>query len=270
MPFKNIIGTAAAQAVHGRYIGGALNTIMGSLGMLSKESLTLKSIKPFKAMDEIRQRLSFPGNDGNCLYFKNNRGHQFGPLSGFMAQAGVDQTFKQKTTWGRNFIKDSFEAQWAILFCAADVSDQKPGSTGAQNRGESKGQGRTVYDTRLKSIIEKMNPGGGGKANFHLHDGAFVDKAVAPWAKLLQENIFRAAVKDGPMMTFKVPIQGGLGITCGRGCYLDILPAIGDLTNPNRVSSQSGKYMIAKLCHELFLDDRTMNATTTCEAYKIG
>ncbi len=270
-PFKMMTGTAAASAIHNRYIGGGLNIIMGSMGMMFKEPGTIKSHKPFKAMDEIRQRLCFPGNDGNCLYFKNKFGHQFGPLAAFMAAASSGgQKFIQKTTWGRNFIKDTFEAQAAILFAAADVSDQKPGSAGSQQGGEAKNPNKTVYDNRLKKITQKINPGGGGMANFFMHDGALVDAAVAPFAKRGQEGITRAGVMDGPMMTVSVPIQTGLNVTAGGGCELSLLPPIGDLGQPLGPSIMSGNYMIADLEHKCFLDDRIMNATTTFQAYLVS
>ena len=268
--FKNMPGTAAAQAIHGQYIGGALNCIAGSLGVLGQESYTCKSKHPFKAINEIRERLN---PQGNWLYFKNQLGHQFGPLEAFMAQAGSDETFIQKATWGANWF-DVIEAEHAIIMAVADVDDQKPGSAGAGAKASTKGgQSQNVFDMRTKKSVKKTRGGAGGRGgmpNYSLMDGANLPLSVDPSAKAIAENAFAAAVRDSPMMTVKVPIQTGINVTVGRGCYLKLIPPIGDLDEMSGYSSMSGRYMLSDLAHELFLDDRQMNATTTFQAYKVG
>ncbi len=262
--FQGIPGTAVISGIHGRYIGGGLNILRGSLGPIGKESYTVKSKHPFTAINEVRERLN---PQGHWLYFKNLYGHQLGPLEAFMSQASADEKFIQKATWGVNWF-DHLEAQRSIIMAVANVDDQKPGSAGAQARASTKNQGQMVFDMQSKKKVKSK--GGGGMPNFSLMDAANLPTSVDPSAKAIAENAFGAEVRDGPMMTVKVPIQTGINVTVGRGCYLRLIPPLGDLDEPEGPDRMSGLYMIADLAHELFLDDRQMNATTTFQCYKVG
>jgi len=268
--FKGIPGTAAISQIHSEYIGGGLN-IHGSSTTIGKESYRVQSKHPFTGINEIRQRLV---PEGNWVYFKNRDGHHLAPLSALYAEAGNDETFIQKATWGANWF-DVVEAQRAIIVAVADVDDQKPGSAASGARASTKGQKQSIFDLATKKMVKDGMKGGklGGMPNMHMIDSKNNDEASDPSAKTIGENLFRSQVQDTASMSVKVPIQSGINVTVGRGCYLSLMAPIGDLTSPPDGGGESrlaGTYMIADLCHELFLDDRQQNGTTTFQAYRVS
>jgi hypothetical protein len=289
--FKQIPGTAAIAAIHGQFIGGGLNIVGTSMGPIDKESYIAAGTHPFKAINDIRQRLNFGGSQsGNCLYFKNKFSMNLGPLEAFMAQATADQTFTQKATWGINWF-DVIAAQNAIIAAQAEVDGKDGGRSGMQDVASSASQEKKVWDNRTKkltvdkgaskisarvsnisSLLSPILGGGGagghgGKPNYTIMDGARLPTSTDPSNMAEAQSLFASLVKNGPRLTVKVPIQSGILVTVGRGCWLNLIPPIGDLDNVIG-NSMTGMYMLTDLCHELFLDDTQMNATTTFQCAK--
>ncbi len=289
--FKGIPTTAAIGAIHSQYIGGALNILMASAGPISLQSHIISGDKPFKAIADLRKRLNFAGiMSGNALYFKNQDGHQLAPLELLLASASPQEEFIQKTTWGVNWF-DAVEAQRAIISATAEVLEG--GAGGNQDVAAAANQGKQVFDMKSKSRkVDKMaggvSPGGvigsvagilkgfagavgghGGLPNYQVMDGSNLPEALDPSMKTEAERLMRAIFKNGPMVTVKVPIQGGINCTVGKGAFYKLLPPMGDSKNfmDNKLS---GLYLVTELSHQLHLDDKTMNGVTVMQAARGG
>ena len=109
----------------------------------------------------------------------------------------------------------------------------------------------------------------GGLPNYQTMDSAHNDKQTDRSDKTERERVYAAAAKDGPKLTVKVPIQGGINCTVGKGVFLKLIPAMGD-QNDVKLSAAGGMALITDLCHELSAQDKQVNGTTTFQTMKGG
>ena len=291
--FKGVTGTQAIQSIHSQFLGGdaPLKILEHSLGMLSDESFISSSIKPFKAINDIRSRLNFASaRSGNCLYFRDAASYVLAPLETLFQQLSAQEEFIQEATWGKNWF-DIIRAERAIISCVAEVDHAEGGSASQVDLAQAHTQEKQVFDFRLKDVVTKKiasaaNLGAlagainglgagfgfgnlGGMPNYQTMDSAHNQKQVDRSDKTERERVYGAAVKNGPKLTLKVPIQSGIRCTVGKGINCKLIPAMGDQNNV-KLSAAGGMVLVTDLCHELHADDRTVSGTTTFQTVKGG
>lgn len=289
--FKHIPGTQAIQALHGQYLGGALEVLAQSLGPISLQSYIVSSKKPITAIKEIMGRLNYGQyQSGNTLYFRDAQKHVLGPLEALFDRLSAQEYFIQEATWGKNWF-DVVRAQNGIIACTADVEENANGRTGMKDVASVATQEKKVFDFRFKDIVvdkmaSKIGAGKvigqamnilspiiqgakhGGAPNYSTMDSSHLPKDVDPSVKSEAERLYAALVKNGPQLTVKVPIQSGINCTVGKGAHLKLIPPAGDLNL--EFSQMSGLYLITELCHDAYADTRMVNATTTFRAARGG
>lgn len=294
--FKFVTGTQAIQQLHSQFIGSAgLRILSQSMGPLSLQPYTISSVKPFKAIADIRKRLIYPQYPtGLTLYYRDRDSHVLGPLEALFDQLSPQQTFYQEATWGKNWF-DMVRAQNAIISAVGECpEDDSSGGRGSlQDIADKQYQEKKVFDWRTKSLkinnkAKKINPGKvsgfledfgnllqglpgghGGKPNYMTMDGSHLPVQQDPSQKTEEEQLYRALIKNGQRINVEVPCQSGFQCTVGKGVYLNLLPPIGDVDDigPNLAS---GLYLVSDLVHILASDDRQMTGKTIMTCAKGG
>lgn len=289
--FKGTTGTQAIQQIHSQFIGEGLKILESSLGMLSDESYVASSIKPFKAINDIRKRLNFAASkSGNCLYYRDAQQYVLGPLESLFRSLSPQETFIQKATWGAHWT-DIAAATRSIISAVAEVDHAEGGSASASAISQAGTQEKHVFDFRLKdtvvknlaskvglgqlagsitgldSVFQGVFGNHGGMPNYQTMDSAHNQKQVDRSDKTERERVYAAAAKNGPKITIKVPIQGGINCTVGKGIFARLLPAAGDRNDPS-LSISGGNMLVTDLCHELAADDKMVNGVTVMQCIK--
>lgn len=295
--FKHITGTQAVQRLHDQFIGGnSLRILSQSMGPLSLQPYTISSVKPFKAISDIRKRLIYPQYPtGLTLYYRDRESHVLGPLEALFDQLSAQQEFFQESTWGKNWF-DVVRAQNAIISAIAESDDENGDGAGRgslKDISDKQYQEKKVFDWRTKSLkinkkAKKISPGKlmgaledfgsllqglpgghGGKPNYMTMDSSHLPAQQDPSNKTEEEQLYRALVKNGPRINVKVPCQSGFQCTVGKGVQLNLLPPIGDVDDigPNLAS---GLYLVTDLVHILASDDRQMTGVTCMTCAKGG
>lgn len=290
--FKGISGTAAISRIHSENFGTALRTLQSSMGPISLQSYIVSAKNPFTAINDIRKRLVYAGKSGLTMYFRDRDGHVLAPLETLFENLSSQGTFIQKATWGADWF-DIVRTQNAIIAAIAEVDFNKSGRAGAQDIASAAKQEKRVFDIKRKEEVVQqlarsiapgkvsgtvnsltnimsglMQGGHGGKPNYMLMDSAHLSKETDPQVKAESEQLYNALIKNGPVITVKVPIQSGIECTVGQGVFLDLLPPVGDV-NFGR-NSAKGMYLVKDLMHECYFDDRLVNATTTMACARGG
>src|SRR5688572_21272877 len=177
--FKHIPGTTVISNIHGQYIGGALKVLAQSMGPISKESYIVSGTKPFKAINDVRSRLNFAGYpSGNCLYFKNIKGHVLGPFEALFKNLSANETFTQKNIWGSNFLQDSIDAQRAIIAAVAKVEDSPGGRGSVGDIAAAASSKKNVFDLQSKSNTVKTNTSSPKLGSIIGNAGALLSKII--------------------------------------------------------------------------------------------
>lgn len=292
-----IIGTQAIASLAQQYLGESIKVLSTSLGPLSKESHVISSLKPFTAINRIKEMLTYAeSKTGTTLFFKDKEGLVLAPLEKLFQQLSPQQTFIQKATWGANWY-DIAEAFNSVIAVTVTVDPEKNGgSRGSGDRSVAKiKQEQQVFDLKTKKLlINKMASqvglgklagsaasiiGGlqqfanisrhGGVPNYHVMDSAKFNPATHSSVKAQQERLYQSMVKNGPMVTIKVPIQSGIDCTVGKGINAKLLPPAGDYSGYAK-SLIGGLMLVTDLCHEFHNTDKKVKATTTMRCAKGG
>ena len=288
-------GTEAIRTIHGMSFGGGLTVLEESLGMLSKEAAhNINSYQPLKAIADLSKKLVFGSvKSGSVYYFKNRFTHVLAPLESLLAQSEIAGTFVQKNTWGASWPEDLYTAMSSIIAAKTEMDD----TAGRMKMGEvlsATKQSQKLFDLRSKKgLVDQMaetiggefgndflgnlvgggdSEGGvGGRNNFGVMNSSQTpSSSVDQSAKTASENMYQAAMMNGPIVTIKVPLQSGIKVTVGQNIIAKLLPPAGDLDTPPTSSWIGGKMLVADLCHELYLDDHQMNGTTTMKCIRGG
>ena len=293
--FKHIPATDAIKQIHNKFIGtdAPLRILSDSLGAIAKESHIVSSVKPFKAIADIRKMLNYAKYDtGNSLYFRDAKSYVLGPLEQLFDELQNQNEFFQRSTWGISFL-DLSRVENAIIAAIADVEFGSNGRGGLKDIAGVASQEKKVFDMKAKKVIinklaSQIKPGKvigdalgmlsevvqgvvgghGGVANYMTMDSANLPAVTDGSNNSEKERLYAALVKNGPCMTVKVPIQSGMICTVGKGIKLNLLPPTGDLGVGRNLTS--GQYLVHSLCHDLKTDDRMVNATTTMSCARAG
>lgn len=288
--FKHINGSQAAKIIHSKYLGTPLKILSQSLGMLSKESYVVSAAKPFKAITDIAQQLTYGQfKTGSTLYYKDRDSHVLAPMEQLFTQLSPTVRFIEEATLGKNW-NDMARASFNIIHCEANFEEFNGRSKGVSSstRQENKGFNvqtkQKLIDDFVKQIpIGKLagNAAGllnqfgqlvgrhGGRANYRLTNTGHKDTQVDPAMKSPNEQLYQAMIRDGPSVTCKVPIQGGLYCTVGKGVELKLIPPLGDMDTFS-YDPYGGKMLVVKICHDMWNVDKLVQATTTLQCVKGG
>lgn len=295
--FQGITATDAIQKIHGQYVGGdaPLSILTSSLGLLTNElPYIVNSIKPFKAIDDIRANMNFAQySTGNSLYYRNRDQYVLTALEHLFARLSPQQEFIQSETWGID-INNYALAERSILAAKAEMD-----STGAEgNRGHvgdlasSLVQSKTVFDMRelvrtvntfatsissgqvvgtpLGDMVSSILKGKilGGEPNHQLFNSFMSTFESTAAAKTERERLYSATAKGGPRMTVKVPIQSGSEVTVGQGVKLNLVPPLGDLKSG--INLISGNWLTIDICHEVVQSATGYTGTSTIRCIRGG
>lgn len=294
----NIPGTAAISAIFGEYLSGdrPLN-IFPSLGMIAKSDIggfVTQNKKPFTAINDIMKQISFGGfKSGSPVFFLNQYEYVVAPLEQLLASVSAQATFEERSTWGSDW-RHTFNTTHVVIDAATHDEDNEEASgrggamniaaaaTGALNLfdiakgaeavpamfgqigGSFGGLGEAASGGIQKFVRGKL----GGIQNVLQMDSRRNEPSNDQGMNAVAENSFQAQVKDGVNYLIKVPIQGGINCTVGRGINAKLIPPHGDQQRGhNRVG---GLMIVADLCHECYFDNREVQATTTFRGVKTG
>lgn len=282
--FKNVPATSAIQQIFNQYIGGALNIKMPSIGPVSKEGYIKAGVKPFRAIDDLRKVANF-GGQGNAMFFKNAKNCVLSPLNTLFGTMRILGRFTEIKTIGTRWPEDIIRERDIIIASYAEVDTNKNGRGGTDAIAAAASQALKTFDHRTKKVVRDLPakaigafrnlPGIGGKhggfPNYTTMDGAHQPTSIDPASKLLNERFGAAMLKNGPMITVKVPIQSGMYCTVGDGVHLTLLPIMStdtEETGNAGISDMSGDYLVVDLCHELKLKKMAVYGTTTMSCAK--
>ncbi len=281
----NIPGSAVIQSIFGQYLGGdAPLNILPSLGMIAKTDIggfVTANKKPITAIMDIARKMTYGGyKTGSTMFFRNRDEYVIAPLEHIFATMGSQETFEQRATWGSEW-EHIFTSTHAIISAATIIDKDKGTGRGGATSSAMASQGAlNVFD--IAKGMETMPPQFGimaGKINKFIRgklggiqnvlqmDSRRNEPSTEQSLNAIQENMFRARVKDGVQYLIKVPIQSGINVTVGRGLTAKLVPPAGDQKRgTSRLPSQ---FLAADLCHELYMDSRPMAGTTTVRCVSI-
>ena len=278
--FQNLQGTAAIAAIWGQYIKTPFSVDSGSSGMIGSnaQSHTENGKKPFTAMYDIMKMLA--GGQGNWLLYHDNQSARINQLqtmlSNSMSPGATQQYFIQSETWGALFNNPGIYQTIIVAQLQAGRGDG--GYASASQLSKFASQSLSVFDVGLgKIVMNGMNiitsgavgalSGAGsqygGRDNRQVTNSAGIANAIAPFTKTVGEGWFSAQVRNGPQLALKVPLQTGLNVTVGKGINASLLPpSTGPIINTGILNLN---WMVCDLCHEIYQDDRELNATTNMQ-----
>lgn len=275
----NIPGSNVIKSIFNQYLGGdAPLNILPSLGLIAKTDIggyVTSNKKPVTAIMDIAKKLTYGGyKTGSTIFFRNRDEYVIAPLEHIFATMSSQEYYEQRATWGSEW-HHIFTSTNAIISAATVIDKEKStGRAGATNLSMASMGALNVFD--IAKGMETMPPkfgisaGGigqfvrgklGGIQNVLQMDTRRNEPSTEQSLNAIQENMFRAKVKDGVQYLIKVPIQSGINSTVGRGITAKLIPPSGD--QPRGFASLPSKFLVADLCHECFFDMRELQATTT-------
>ena len=289
----NIPITQAAAQIHSEYVGDApLKILMNSMGMIAKTDIggfITANKKPFKAIRDMIERASY-GNykTGSTVYFRDAKEYVMAPLEHLFATMSSQAEFIEKQTWGSDW-RDTFNAFNAIIVASSVVKEGQGQQAGAANLAAANKGAVSLFDVtqgkevlmqaaqqaqsignQLTSNLGKFSKGKfGGMPNVLQMDTRRNETSNEQGMNIVQQNMFQAQLKDSVNYYIKVPIQGGINVTVGKGFTAKLLPPVGDLNMSIR--SRIGGLMLAcDVHHECYFDQRERQATTNIRGVQIN
>lgn len=281
----NIPMTAAAQQIHNQFVGSdaPLNVMMQSLGMIAKTDIggfITSNKKPFKAINDIISRASYGQyKSGTSVYFRNMEEYIIAPLEHLFATMSPRIQLIEKETWGSDW-QDTFNSYNAIIHATTKV-EEGSGTTGSHETAATAKQAINMFDvTGGKEVIQQLGQmvgttalskfakgRMGGLPNVLQMDTRRNEPSNDQGMNIIQENLFKAKVKESVNYYIKCPIQAGINIVAGRGFEAKLLPPVGDLNKGhNRVG---GLLLAADVHHECNFASTTVQGTTSVRGVSI-
>lgn len=274
----NIPGSSVIQSIFSQYLSGdAPLNILPSLGLIAKTEIggfVTANKKPITAIQDIAKKLTYGGyKTGSTMFFRNRDEYVIAPLEHIFNTMGSLESYEQRATWGSEW-HHIFTSTNAIV--AASTIRDKEDSTGRASATSSAmasmgalnvfdiAKGMEIFPPKFgisagginKFIRGKL----GGIQNVLQLDTRRNEPSHDQSLNAVQENMFRASVKDGVQYLIKVPIQSGINATVGKGIRAKLLPPTGDLNRGyNNIPSH---FLVADLCHTTFFDSREFSAFT--------
>lgn len=292
--FKGTPGTSIISTIHNKFLGESLSILVPSSGLIGQDNpYVISSVKPFKAINDIRKMLNFDSyQTGSTLHWRDNVGNKFAPMEHLFSTMSSQFTFEQRNTWGSDW-RNVFGAYNAILEAAASVNDNGTatgkgvGQIASAAQAERKvldimGNKRVVDNmissmgggavsgvaAKYGSIVNSLQGGHGGAHNYSSFDSTQFPKANLRATD--KARAYQAQIANGPQLTLKVPIQTGLLCTVGKGITAKLIPPTGDMEAAAKADRSSGLMLVIDLMHEVSGDGNHMTGTTTMRCAKGG
>jgi hypothetical protein len=274
----NVPATTVAASIHNEYVKGpkSLHVDVQSSGVVSKTEgggYVTNNKKPFKAIIDVLERNPFGGFPSGCpMYFEAYDGHHMGPLEYYFKSASAQAHFDQQSTWGREY-EHIWTTTHAIISARTVKNETKAaGRSGAGQMAAAASGALSMFDNALgNTAISQMAGavGGGGKfggkgggiQNVLQTDSRRLPLSADQGINAKIQNLFAAKVRDGVNYLVKVPIQGGIYVTVGKGVDCKLQAPIGDKNSGRNLVG--GLMLVADVMHDCWFDDRQIQATTT-------
>jgi len=270
--FSGQPGTAIAQSIFSRFLGGGLNVPVPSTGIIGeKNNYVVSSTKPIKAINDIRKIITFGGGCGASMFFRDRYKANLTQIEALFAQMGTQYSFEQRNTWGSDW-HNVLGAYNAILAASTSVNE-KQGRGGAQMSsmtGQAERKVRDMFSTKktfsdaigaASGAFSSVTGGHGGLQNFPIFDATKIQKEnVRDTGK---DAAYQSQIVDGPQITIKVPLQTGILCTVGKGVTISLIPPTGDYYGGPSFERNNGNKLVADLCHTLEASEVGMTGTST-------
>ena len=283
--YKDIPATSVIGSIHRNYIGNdaPLRILESSIGPVDKELYRVMGMKPFKAINDLKDRALYGSvKTGTTMYYRDRDSYVLAPLETMFNQMSSQQDFIQNGTLGR-FITDFDRAKNCIIAIHTLVDEEqqtgrapKIASAGSQEVGgfNLRTKKNTIINPKsfLSGMLGSITGGGshGGRPNFFAFDSSKLAMAQQPHIKACEENAYSAQLMDGVSFAVKVPINTGINCTVGKGVNLTLIPPQSDLSYDYIGEDMSGVYMITTLVHTLRFDASPVNGYTAFECSRKG
>lgn len=295
MSFKNVTGSEAIKRIHDEYLRAddadfEVDTSKGFLG--EEEPFLISNLSPFQAIHMIRTRLTSDKFDTGCFcYYRDKDGYKLRQLEKMFAELEPQEFFLQDATMGKSISDYSNQGRNIIGF-----------QSGTSFSGEGgKGSPLATYGVDKKVQTNYINFGEGynkgpikdpspGKMTGDGSKGLTYDTGDTHYARQYKlfpgdprlnkidyvqeksndEQLYANLIRGGPCFTAKVPLDGGLRCTVGKGIYAELAAPVGSDSSTSE-NQTKGNYLIVNLKHHLRLNNTQMPmATTTFEAVRGG
>ncbi len=280
--------TALASQIHNQYVGGdyGLNVKMSSAGPIGSPEgggHQIENKKPIAAINELIRRYAFGGvASGSGVYFRDANSYVISPLEHLFDSMSSQATFTQRNTYGSDW-RDTFTTTHIVISAMTKKDENANSSRGGGGALAGAGaQALSVFDPSAgiaaisqgakKTGLSAFGGGGpfsGGSQGVMQHDTRRAPMTAFQGINKVAEVAFRAKVKDGVNYLIKVPIQGGIDCTVGKGITALLVPPQGDQKKAG-AQTVGGLMLVADLCHECYFDQRTVQGTTTFRAVQLS
>lgn len=305
--FGQMTGTDAISWVWSNFLNGdkSLKVLMNSIGMIGKQNdpSTIENLKPFAAIEQLKKYLTFSQyKTGVPMLFRDAQAVNLAPLQYLYDNMASQEFFLQKETWGGNFFDPLIYNSIIAAHPEIDSDTSEGGRSNVQDIAATVNQSQVVFDmfsgtlstfkkgaqigagtfgsgksigqliSSIPSNLLSLGAGSlGGAPNIQVTQSNRWNRASAPDTKTMAERRYAAEAKGGPQLRIKVPMQSGINVTIGKGITAQLLPPTGDLTNANIFAyGMTGKWLVKELLHEVFTDDREVQATTSMALMRGG
>ena len=247
---QNVTASDALQKLHKELDPGSSLSVTKTKGMIGdREPYHLRGVKLGKGIDMIRKRMTDDKfGSGAFTYFKDHAGNYIAkPIEQLFSEAS-GPTFSNKMG-GTNFLQDQMTLGHNIFALEKGGIGEDQGTDNAatyrhhlkQSGGDS-GSGfnwqtmaykpPTSKDYKPKGFPGKTEWKGpqakdSTQSNHKFNYDPNQKKQEDFEATTANQNVSAAVALQGSM-TVNLPLEGGMGVTVGKGCVLDIPAEIGD------------------------------------------
>jgi hypothetical protein len=272
---QNITASEALQKLHKELDPKSSLIVTKTKGMIGdREPYHLRGVKLGQGIDMIRQRMTDQKfGSGAFTYFKDHIGDYISkPIEQLFADA-AGPTFTN-IMGGTNFLRDQQRMGHNIYsFEKGGMGDEQGSDNAATYRHhlkQSGGDAGTGFNWQTmeykKPSAKDYKPGNhhgqtewkGPKAKNATHTNHKFNydpnqkKQEDFEGTTANQNIKAATALQGSM-TVNLPLEGGMGVTVGKGCYLDIPAEVGD-QKPSS-SSAGGQHLVIAQGEYIFMGD---------------
>jgi hypothetical protein len=286
--FKNIPGSAAIQKIQQKYLGGGLNKMIASMGMLAeKQPYIVHNQRPLEAIKKIRYGITATTSaaTGAYAFYQDIKGMNLVPLAHAFGQSAMDE-FVQDGTVGRSFL-DVFRLESQIIAFAGGTSFGG-GSMDPAMIAQSSSAATHKFDFQAKKFFKgmpkKISAGLGGfplggvlaqiageAATHYIAHDPNVNMISPDEVKAAGEKLIAHLAQSAGSFTMAVLLDRGIHLTAGENVNAKLAAPRGDLTG--RSSQQNrlgGKALIVNLCHHIKNYDSQPQGTTILECSQGG
>lgn len=280
---QNITASDALQKLHKELDSKGSLSVTKTKGMIAdREPFHLRSVPLGKGINMIRGRMTDEKyNSGAYTYFCDHEGkYTAKPIEELFASA-AGPTFTNKMG-GTNFLKDEATMGKNIHSFEKGGMGQDSGSDNAaqyrqflKQKGGDSGTGFNWQTMKYKAPSAKDYTQGAmpGKTNWQ---GPQAKTATNTNQKFnydpnqkKQEDFegaqanqkVKAAMSIQGSMTVNLPLEGGLGVKVGQGCYLDIPGEVGDQGYSS--SSAGGQHLVLAQGEYISMGDDGLTGTSS-------